>query len=104
MSRSDYDTTLQYLKQSLAIQQEIGDSAGLCATLFNIGHIHWKNKEQPQALSVWVTVYRTAKPMGLAQALEALEGLAKSLGLPGGMEAWEALGRQMDEAENGKPD
>jgi tetratricopeptide (TPR) repeat protein len=32
----DYDTALQYLKQSLAIQQEIGDKSGEGATLNNI--------------------------------------------------------------------
>lgn len=92
----DYDTALQYLKQSLAIRQEIGDTAGLCATLFNIGHIHWQNKEQPQALSAWVSVYRLAKPMGLAQALDALEALAGQLGLPGGLDGWEQLAQQME--------
>jgi len=28
----DYETALDYLKQSLAIQQQIGDIAGMCAT------------------------------------------------------------------------
>ncbi len=39
--------------------------------------------------------------MNLAQALDALEGLAGQLGLPGRMDGWEALARQMDEAEGG---
>ena len=93
-ARGDYDTALKYLKQSLAIQREIGDIAGLCATLFNIGHIHYQNKEIPQSLQAWVEVYRLAKPVNLAQALDALENLAKQIELPGGTDGWERLARQ----------
>jgi len=100
----DYETALTYLKQSLAIQQEIGDSAGLCATLFNMGHIHWQNGEQAEALAAWVMVYRLAHSMHLAQALDALVGLAGQLGLPGGMDGWEALARQMDGSGGGGPE
>ena len=90
------------MKQSLAIQQEIGDIAGLCATLFNIGHIHLENQEMQEALSAWVTVYGLAKPIGLAQVLEALEKLAGQLGLEGGLAAWEALAQQQaDDADTG---
>ncbi len=92
----DYDTALDYLKQSLAIRQEIGDVAGLCATLFNMGHIHWQNDEIEDALRTWASVYRLAKPMNLAQALEALAQLAEQLGLPGGLQGWEVQGRQED--------
>jgi tetratricopeptide (TPR) repeat protein len=92
----DYDTALQYLKQSLAITQEIGDVAGLCATLFNMGHIHLQNEEVPEAINAWINVYLIAKPMQLAQALEALESLAERLGLPGGLQGWEMLARQRD--------
>jgi tetratricopeptide (TPR) repeat protein len=103
-ARGDYETALTYLKQSLAIQQEIGDSAGLCATLFNMGHIHWQNGEQAEALGAWVMVYRLAHSMNLAQALDALEGLAGQLGLPGGMDGWEVLARQMDGSGGGGPE
>jgi len=96
-ANGDYDTALKYLKQSLDIQQEIGDIAGLCATLFNIGHIHYQNKEIPQSLKTWVEVYRLAKPMNLAQALDALENLAEQIELPGGTDGWERLSRQMEE-------
>jgi hypothetical protein len=61
-----------------------------------MGHIHWQNEEQQQALDVWVRVYRLARPMNLAQALAALEGLAGWLGLDGGLDAWEALANRMD--------
>ena len=90
-ARGDYDTALSYLKQSLAITQEIGDVAGLCATLLNIGHIHMQNEEFQQALSAWVQVYQLANPMQLIQALDALEHLADQLGLPDGMEGWDKL-------------
>ena len=94
-ARGDYETALTYLKQSLDIQQEIGDKSGLCATLFNMGHIYLQNEQQKEALEAWVTVYKIAKPMNLAQALEALEGLAGSLGLEGGLDAWEKLADQL---------
>jgi tetratricopeptide (TPR) repeat protein len=98
-ARGDYDTALDYLKRSLAIRQEIGDNAGLCATLFNMGHIYLQNEEVSNAVSSWVTVYRMAKPMNLAQALQALENLASQLGLPGGLDGWEQLSQQMGEGE-----
>ncbi len=98
-ARGDYDTALDYLKRSLAIQQEIGDSAGLCATLFNMGHIYLKNEDLSNAVSAWVTVYRMAKPMNLAQVLQALESLAFGIGLPGGLDGWEQLSQQMGEGE-----
>jgi len=44
------DTALDYLTQARAIQKEIGDRAGLCATLFNMGHIHLKKGEQKEAI------------------------------------------------------
>jgi len=93
-ARGEYETALSYLKKSLAIQQEIGDNAGLCATLFNMGHIHAQNEEIPQAIQAWITVYRMAKPMNLAQILDALANLAPKLGLPEGLEGWEILLQQ----------
>jgi tetratricopeptide (TPR) repeat protein len=95
-ARGDYDTALDFLNRSLKIWQEIGDAAGLCATLFNMGHIHLQNGEQNEALSAWVTVYTLAKQINLAQALQALEGLAGQLGLPGGLAAWERFAQQMN--------
>ncbi|MBO8086508.1 MAG: tetratricopeptide repeat protein, partial [Marichromatium sp.] len=95
-ANGDYETALSYLKQSLAIKQEIGDSAGLCTTRFNIGVIHWENDEQQEAISAWVTAYRLARAMGLAQVLDALTQLAEQLGLPGGLEGWETLAQRMN--------
>ncbi|WP_292989666.1 tetratricopeptide repeat protein [Nitrosomonas sp.] len=99
---SNFETALDYLKKSLAIQQEIGDKAGLCATLFNIGHIHLQNGEVPDALKAWITVYGIAKKIHLAQALQALESLADNLGLPGGLDGWETLAGKLDKP--GPPD
>ncbi len=94
-ARGDYDSALKFLEQSLAIRREIGDTAGLCATLFNMGHIHLQNEQMEEAIGAWVTVYQLARPMQLAQALEALEGLAEQLGLPGGLEAWDRLAQKL---------
>jgi tetratricopeptide (TPR) repeat protein len=93
-ARGDYETALSYLERSLKIRQEIGDSAGLCATLFNMGLIFRQNEQMDDAMNAWVTVYRLAKLMGLAQVLQALESLAGSLGLSGGLQAWEELSRR----------
>ena len=95
----NYETALEYLKHSIAIQQKIGDVAGLCATLFNMGHIYLKNADLSNAVSSWVTVYRMAKSMDLAKALQALESLAPQIGLPGGLDGWEQLSQQMGDGE-----
>ncbi len=85
------NTAISYLQQSLDIRKEIGDVTGQCVTMFNIGLIYWQNGEKERAFSTWTSVYQLAKPMQLAQILEALAGLAEQLGLPGGLDAWEAL-------------
>ncbi|MCP4420640.1 MAG: CHAT domain-containing protein [Chloroflexi bacterium] len=94
-ARGDYETALTYLEQSLKIRREIGDTAGLCVTLFNMGHIHWQNEQQQEAMSAWTTTYTLAKPMGLANVLQALESLAGQLGGEGGLAVWERLSQQM---------
>ena len=40
--------------------------------------------------------------MNLAQGLDALEKLANTLKLEGGMEGWERLSRQLEEGDNKK--
>ena len=47
----DYETALNYLKQSLAIQQEIGDKAGEGTTLNNISQIHDARGDYETALN-----------------------------------------------------
>ena len=72
--------------------------SGLCATLFNMGYIHLQNKQQQQALDTWLTVYRLARKINLAQALHVQTQLASQLGLPGeGLEVWKALSKQVGE-------
>jgi tetratricopeptide (TPR) repeat protein len=78
-ARGDYDTALSYLQQSLVILQEIGDLAGLCATLINMGHISWQKEDKQQAVAYWVNAYQIAKQIGHAQAISALDKLAKQL-------------------------
>ena len=98
----DYETALAYLKQSLDIMRQIGDKAGLCATLFNMGHIHAQKGEIQEAVSAWVTVYLIAKQINEFQALQALSKLAPQLGLPEGLEGWEMLSERMMKDEGGR--
>jgi len=85
------ETALSYLQQSLTIKREIGDQAGWCASMFNLGLSYWTKGEQGEAIAAWVAVYRVASEIQLAQALQALAGLAEDLGWPGGLGAWAAL-------------
>ena len=98
-ARGDYETALGYLEKSLKIQQEIGDKAGLCATLFNMGHIYYQNEDIPNAIQAWVMVYRMATAMNLTQVLDALKNLADQLKLPGGLEGWEHLSKQIEQED-----
>lgn len=95
-ARGDYETALEYLRQSLTIMKEIGDRKGLCATLFNMGLIHARNEAMDDAMDAWITVYKMAKQMDLAQGLDALATLAPQLGLPEGLKGWERLAKQME--------
>jgi len=49
-------------------------------------------------------VYRSTKSINLAESLEALEGLAGQLSLPGGIDGWEALAQQMDGSGGSGPE
>ena len=91
--RGDYDRALDFLQQSLSIRREIDDRAGLCPTLFNIGCIQARQGAMKEANASWVEAYRTAKKIGLARALQALDGLARKLGQPG-LSYWERLADQ----------
>jgi len=102
-ARGDYDTALGYLKQSLAIQQAIGDTSRLCTPLFNMGHIHWQNEEFAGAIRAWVAVYDIAKKINLAQALDSLENLADQLEWSGGLDAWEEFFKKMREENGSNP-
>ncbi|MEN8220977.1 MAG: tetratricopeptide repeat protein [Pseudomonadota bacterium] len=95
-AQGDYDTALDYLHKSLEIQREIEDKVGMCATLFNMGHIHLNKEDEQQAVAYWVGVYAIAKGINDAEALSALEDLAKELGCKG-LTIWESLAQQVSE-------
>jgi hypothetical protein len=64
-----------------------------------MGHIHWKDDKQNEAYQAWATVYTLASKLQLAQALAALEGLAKQLGLPDGLQGWAAIAKRFERSE-----
>jgi tetratricopeptide (TPR) repeat protein len=94
-ARGDDDTALRYLEKSLAILRAIDDRAGLCVTLFNIGHIYL---DPQQARACLVEAYRIAKEIGHAPILAALENLAKQAGK--GLELWEQLSQKWGSGNN----
>ncbi|MEI6141409.1 MAG: tetratricopeptide repeat protein [Mariniphaga sp.] len=96
-AKGDYETALGYQKQSLDIRQEIGDKPGLCETLFNMGHIYWENGDKNNAMATWISVFRMASQINLAQVLQALKGLAAEIGLDGGLAGWEKLSTETEE-------
>jgi hypothetical protein len=55
---------------------------------------HYQNKQIQEAVQAWVTVYTIAKPMNLAQVLQALAQLAPQLSMPPGLEGWEELAQK----------
>lgn len=95
----DYDTALDYLKKSFAIKQEIGDVAGLCTTLFNMGHIYLLKEDVTQAIGTWHGLYQFAKEKKQDKFLNALE----ALGLPGGLSFFEGLASQAEETGDDQP-
>ncbi len=94
-ARGDYDTALEYLQKSLVISQQNGDRSGLCSTLFNIGINHYLKQNILAAVSAWVNSYLIAKQIGQAQVLQALAKFAPTLGLPEGLDGWDALAQKM---------
>ena len=61
-----------------------------------MGHIHWQDDEQYEAVKKWVTVYQIASQISYDEVLDALAGLADDLGLEGGLDAWATLAAQME--------
>lgn len=98
----DYETALAYLKQSLDIMRQIGDKAGMCVTLFNMGHMYARAEKIQEAAGMWVNSYLLAKQIGYAEVLKSLANLAPQLGLPEGLEGWEMLAGRMQSAEGGR--
>jgi hypothetical protein len=60
------------------------------------GYIYQQNGELQQAMSTWMEVYKIAKQIGLAEALDNLENLAKQLG-GDGLAYWKALSQTTPE-------
>lgn len=68
-ARGDYDTALRHVEASLAIQREIGDKAGLVATLHNMGHIAWEAQNMERAMTLWSEALALARETQNAQGL-----------------------------------
>ena len=102
-TQGDSARALRYLEESLVIRRAIGDQAGLCRTLFNMGVMHLEKKQLDQvdqAIAAFVAAYRIARDIGLAETLQNLDNLAKQLGGTG-LEYWEALAQQLPSEEAG---
>ena len=121
-ARGDYDKALSYLEQSLAIRREIGDKAGLVATLHNMGHIAWQADNLERAMTLWSEafsiametkntqgIFHTASTLGRALASAGASAQARQLlqlavevgqaaGFPGVQEV-EAVLRRLPAAE-----
>ena len=83
----------------MTIRQQIGDKAGLCATLFNIGRIHAQNNQMQEAISMWVNSYTIARQIGYARILQELEELLPQLDMPEGVDGWEQLAQRLQNGE-----
>lgn len=81
-AKTYYDKALSCLQEALEIQQDkdINDKAGECMTLLKIGTNYWRRNEQSKANKNWLNSYQIAKQLGLANALQHLDKLAKELG------------------------
>lgn len=71
--------------------------------MFNIGHIYQQNNQTERALLSWIESYQIAKQIGYAQVLAALEELAEQLGLPNGLDDWEASAEKLKTASKPSP-
>ena len=94
-SQHDYNRSLDYLKRSQAIQQAIGDIAGLCETMFQIGKNYFLQNDFSNAELFWIKVYKLARKFKITQSLHDLKSLAADIGLQGGLDGWEQLSKQM---------
>ncbi|MBE0671408.1 MAG: tetratricopeptide repeat protein [Anaerolineales bacterium] len=99
LEHGGYETAISYLEQTLAIYQQNGDMSGLCTTLFNMGQILVVHIQIQKAASAWINSYLIAKKIGHAQTLQALAQLGPQLGLPKGLDVWEALAKHTQNGE-----
>jgi tetratricopeptide (TPR) repeat protein len=72
-ARGDYDTALDFLKKSLAIQQEIGDKSGEGTTLNNISQIYDARGDYDTALDF------LKKSLAIRQEIGDVAGLCATL-------------------------
>ncbi len=63
-SKGDYDTALRYLKQSLAIRQQIPDILGEAETKTNMGVIFFKQSRYEEAIPLLVQAYDIFQKIG----------------------------------------
>jgi hypothetical protein len=76
----------RYFEQSLAIRREIGDKAGLVATLHNMGHIAWQADNLEHAMTLWSEAFsiamETRNAQGIFQTASTLGQVLASVGAP----------------------
>ena len=72
-AKSDYDTALRYLEQSLAIRQQIGDRSGEGTTLNNISQIYDAKGDYDTALRY------LERSLAIQQQIGDIAGLAATL-------------------------
>jgi hypothetical protein len=68
---------LRYLEQSLTIQREIDNKAGLVATLYNMGHMAWQAGQGERAMTLWSEALTMARE---TQNAEGIFHTASTLG------------------------
>jgi len=73
----------------LSVKIEIGNVPGLCAPLFNLGHIFWQNEQPEKAMETWGFVYDISRKYNLKKGIEELSVIASELGLSEGVGYWE---------------
>lgn len=62
--RGDYDTALRYLAQSLTIQQQFGDMAGVATTSNNMGAMLCKQNRYAEAIPLFIHACQTFQETG----------------------------------------
>ncbi|MCX6578912.1 MAG: tetratricopeptide repeat protein [Candidatus Aminicenantes bacterium] len=66
--RGDYAAALEKYEQSLKIKEELGDRAGVAASLNNIGMIYHQQKKYPEAFENYQIAFSILTELGSPQA------------------------------------
>jgi len=89
----DNENALYYLERAEDLQHKIKDNFGLCATLFNLGHI--LKTEPEKAVDKFVMAYVIAKQIGDTEILYKLneieEKISNEFGLSSKINIWEFM-------------